>query len=454
MINKVKYEDSGFGKVLEIFQNLFPKNNLKLTLLNTTYLLYVLALLARLIRQLFSAFDYESFSVSEFFINYQGGFVRRGLMGEILFFFAKNFNFDVVWAIKIICLFAFVFVCFFFVKQFLRRGYSLYILPLCFFLGAHMLVHPMWIRKDYLFFCFLIPCIWLYNKNYFSVLFKILFINILSIFIILSHEVYAFFAFPILYVLLFSQFKTKGTFKSLGLSFLCLLPSIFAFVLTILYHGDAQTAQTIWNSWTAILNTEMSRTGDAVEALGWSSVDAFIFHFKLNFLYTDQNIISSLVWLITFPVVYYIATNALFVFRKNDTIFSDQHKTVLSSLLIFQLLCLLPILIGLSCDYIRVIFYWIASSFVVFLIVPLNKVKEIFPTFFVNSVERINQFLSQILYPTKTALVFLMMGIGISGYYCVIEWAYKSTMIYNVLCVLSIPLILIKDFVLSMLNIS
>ena len=453
-MNKTKYKDCRLGKAAEIVRTLFPKNNLKLTLLNITYLLFVLALLARLTRQLFSTFDYESFSVSEFLINYQGGFVRRGLIGEILLFFAKNFNIDVVWTIKIICLLAFVLVCFFFVRQFIRKGYSLYILPLCFFLGAHLLVHPMWVRKDYLFFCCFIPILWAYNKSDLSIYIKILFINILSIFIILNHEVFVFFAFPILYLMLFNQFKTKGTIQSLALSFICLLPSIFAFVLTVLYHGDAQTVQIIWDSWTAILNTEMSRTGDAVEAIGWSSIDAFIFHFKLNFLYTDQNIFSSLVWMITFPVVYYIASNALWVFRKNDIVFSNQHKTVLSSLLIFQLLCLLPILIGLSCDYIRVIFYWIASTFAVFLLTPMHKIKELFPAFFVNCVERINQGLSKILYPTKTALVFLMMFTGISGYYCVMEWIYKSTMIYNVLCVLSMPLIFLKDFVFNMFNLS
>ena len=444
-------QDFSLGKARTIFNNLFPKDNLKLMLWNITFMLFVLSLLARLTTQLFSTFGwYTSPQITEFLINYQGGFVRRGLMGEILLFFAKNLNINVEWTIKIICLLALGWVCFFFVRQFLQKGYSIYILPLCFFLGMGILSY-YWVRKDYLFFCVFIPVLWLYNKENLSVFAKALIVNALLFFIILSHEVIVFFALPVLYVLLFNQFKTKGILQSLVLSFLWLLPSIFAFILTLLYHGDAQTAQTIWNSWTDIIDIEPSIISYTVNTIGWSSVSTFIFHFKVNFLFTDQRILSLLVWVITFPIVYYIATNALFVFRKNDTVFTNQHKTILSSLFIFQLLCLLPVFIALSCDYMRVFFYWITSSFAIFLIIPLNQIGQIFPLFFVHFVERLNNFLSKILYPTKTALVFLMMFIGISRYYCVVEWTYKSTMIFNVLHILSQPLVIIKDLIKAFL---
>ncbi|MDR1682029.1 MAG: hypothetical protein LBS25_01365, partial [Candidatus Symbiothrix sp.] len=197
------------------------KINVKIQALNVLFGLFAILLLYRLFYDFFTPYDYGSHGISSFLINYHGGFVRRGLIGEILFFFAENFNIHVEWTIKIICLLAFVLVSFFFVRQFLKKSYSLYILPLCFFLGGAIL-DGYWVRKDLLFFCFFIPVIWLYNKNNIPVFVKMLFINILAVFIILNHEVFAFFALPVLYLLFFNQFKIKGFLRSSVLSFLFL----------------------------------------------------------------------------------------------------------------------------------------------------------------------------------------------------------------------------------------
>ena len=433
-------------------QTLFDRSNIRQTLLNTAFMLFLLALFVRFIKQFFSTYSYESWYISEFLINYQGGFVRRGLIGEILFFFVKNFTINVEWTIKIISLICFAAVCVFFVRSFLKKGYSLYILPLCFFLGGAILSNN-WIRKDYLCLCCLIPILWLYNKDNLSILVKYLIINVLAVFIILNHEVFAFFALPILFLLLFNQHKSKGTLQSIVLSLLCLLPCILAFLLTLVKHGDNEIAQAIWNSWCTLFNQEISEVKyqSAIGAIGWTSKWALAFHFKKNFLAIDKNILSLLIWCITFPIIYYIATNALLVFRKNENSFTNRHKTALSSILIFQLACLSPVLIALSCDYLRIIFYWTASSFAVFLLIPMNKTEQLFPVVFINFVERTNQLLTNILRPSKTILVFLMMFTGISGFYCVIEMIYKSTMLYNILWVLSLPFILLKYFLLHII---
>ena len=431
-------------------QALFDSSNIKQTFLNTAYMLFLVALLCRLAVKFFTFYGYESWQISEFLINYQGGFVRRGLMGEILFFFVTHFNINIEWTVKIVSLICLVVVCIIFVRAFLKKGYSLYILPMCFFLGG-IIISNNWIRKDYMFFCFLIPILWIYSKQNLSLIVKYVSINALAIFIILSHEVFVFFALPILFLLFFNQNKHKGVFQAITLSFVFLLPSILAFLSTVYFHGNNETAQTIWESWTTCFSYEPSQIGDAVEAIGWTSKNAFLYHFKLNFLYIDREIFSSVVWLITFPVVYYIVTNALLVFRKNEKVFTKEDKTILSSLLIFQLLCLTPVLIVLSCDYIRIVFYWITSSFAVFLLIPKDKIEALFPVFFVNFVERINKFLVNILRPSKTNLVFLMMFIGISGCYCMIESMYKSTMLYNILLILSEPFILLKKIILHLI---
>lgn len=433
--------------ILKKTQTFFDKNNIKQTLLNAAFILFLLSLLYRFTKEIFSTYSYESWQISEYLINYQGGFVRRGLTGEILFFFAKNFNINIEWTIKIFCLICFVAVCIFFVRAFLKKGYSLYILPLCFFLGMGILSN-CWVRKDYLFLCFFIPILWIYGKENLSMIIKFLFINILAIFIILSHEVFAFFALPVLFLLLFNQYKNKGILKSVSVSFLFLFPSIFAFLLTLLYHGNQETAQAIWNSWHIIANQTSSEVDHwnaaAISSLGWTSKWAFEFHFTGNFLAVNKRILSLLIWAITFPVVYYISTNALFAFRKNKTILTNKHKTILSSILIFQLLCLSPVFSLLSWDWIRLFFYWIASSFAIFLIVPTDKIEKLIPSFFAKFINCLNNCLSNILFPRKTTLVLLMLFIGISNYTFILDSAIYNTMIYNILSFSSTILIKLK----------
>lgn len=435
--------------------NIFKRNNAKQILLDSSYILFLLTLLRSFTKQLYTTYRYDSWNISEFLINYQGGFVRRGLTGEILFFIAKNFNVNIEWTIKIICFICLAMVSVFFIRAFLKKGYSLYILPLCFFLGSGIF-SGCWIRKDYFFFCFFIPIIISYSKDHLSLLLKFIVINFLTVFIILSHEVFAFFSIPILILLLYNQYKDKGVFKSITLSLTFLLPSIFAFLTTLYFHGNDKIINAIWNSWASYLSDEPLQfnkyvndhgpSSNAVNALGWSLNDTVVYHIKLNFLAIQDGILSIWIWIITFPVVYYIVTNALMVFRKEEKVFTDRDKINLSSVLLFQLFCLLPVFFILSCDYIRIIFYWISSSFVIFLIIPKDNIAKLFPSVFIRITERINLLLSNLLRPTKTSLVFLMMFIGISQYTWVIDWAYRTTMLYNILWVVSKPIILLKEF--------
>lgn len=51
----------------------------KINTLNAIFLLYLISIIWIFIEQLFfKKYGYESWQISEFMINYQGGFVRRG----------------------------------------------------------------------------------------------------------------------------------------------------------------------------------------------------------------------------------------------------------------------------------------------------------------------------------------------------------------------------------------
>jgi len=414
------------------------------------FLLFLLALVARFIRQLVMHYGLGSWGVSEFLINYQGGFVRRGLMGELLFSFAKFSDINIEVVVKVICCIFYFLLCYFFVRSFLRKGYPLYILPLCFFLGA-FIFSDAWIRKDTMMLCFFIAIVWLYNHRNLSVIIKIVLINTLSVFMILTHEVFVFFSLPILFVLFIYLFKQRHIGISLCLSFLSLLPSVVAFLLAVLKHGDQDTAQIIWNSWQSLYNIDQTNVPfwNSIGAIGWTSLFAAKYHITCNFLQIDNGLWSLFIWLITFPLVYYIATNALVVFKKTASSFTEKDKTNLSIILLFQLFFLIPVFGLLSCDYVRIISYWICSSFTIFLLTPQNIIEKIVPYMIISKIEKLNKYMCNILTPTKEIIFLMILLIGIAEWTFTMEQLYHSSMLYQILWLLSKPFVIFKGIYLQ-----
>jgi hypothetical protein len=431
----------------------FLKNKLQILttnkfLLDLLYILFLIAICRNFIIEMFNDFGLGSYNISEFLINYQGGFVRRGLLGEILFQTRTIVPFDVKWTVKIFCAICFFLICFFFIYQFRRRKYSLYILPLCFFCGA-----IDWIRKDTLMLAFLIALLWIFqNPAKLPIAIKILLINILLSFIILCHEVVAFFSIPIFLLLFINYFKSKGIFKSLIMSILFLCPTIITFLLTITAKGNLEIAQTIWDSWHILLKQELSSVeyNNSIGALFWDTKATLKSHFSELFFTIDWGMLSLFVWIITFHIIYYITVNFLFVFKNKNSTFNAEKRTILSAIFIFQFICLLPLFLGLSKDYIRLFFYLTASTFAIFLLIPFDTLKSLFPNFYLRFVEKLNKRFNNLILPTKTVLIMLMFVVGISDYGFSIYQTVNNSMLAQIINILTIavkPIIeLIKTF--------
>lgn len=103
--------------------------------LNTYFLLFVISLIFSFINSFLIVYPKESIGVSEFLINYQGGFVRRGLLGEILLHLHNNLKLSPYYSIITLSIFSYIGIVIFFVKLFIKNGYTLFILPFVFFLG-------------------------------------------------------------------------------------------------------------------------------------------------------------------------------------------------------------------------------------------------------------------------------------------------------------------------------
>lgn len=222
-----------------------------------------------------------------------------------------------------------------------------------------------------------------------------------------------------------------------------------SFILVSIYKGDENVAAIIWQSWIPYISNDKLIIGHAVDALSWSTIHTLFWHLRYNVFYEDQGVVSILVWFILFPIIYYLATNILLTFKKDESSFTEHDKNRLSNILIFQFVSLMPVFAFLSVDYVRVIFYWIVSSFVIFLLAPKSTLDTLLPAVYIQKIKMFNAFLCYIVKPTRTVLFILILLIGIPPINCDLEAIYKSSIIYHVLWLLSKPLIVLKDILIS-----
>ena len=94
----------------------------------------------------------NDFFSTEFLISYQGGFVRRGLLGEIIYHFYCFTGFDILYIIFTISLIAYLLVLIFFFRYFIKKKLNWWLILSPFLCGF------IWniVRKDYMSFCFII----------------------------------------------------------------------------------------------------------------------------------------------------------------------------------------------------------------------------------------------------------------------------------------------------------
>ena len=81
--------------------------------------LYFALELGEYLRELFSP-DINDFGYSELMINYRDGFVRCGLLGEVIRFFSGATGISVIIVIQTICVGALVFVICYFFRRFYK----------------------------------------------------------------------------------------------------------------------------------------------------------------------------------------------------------------------------------------------------------------------------------------------------------------------------------------------
>ena len=346
--------------------------------------------------------DINSFNYSELLINFQGGFVRRGLLGEIIFQVCSITGLSPLWLIQVICFISFFIVVGFFFHKFYSLKLNWWILTTPFLLGFMV----YFIRKDYLCYCILISMLYCVRGNVNSGirLFVLLCLGILGL---LIHEAFIFFGLPICTLLLLCQ-KGNNTIVKM------IVPVVWVciFLLLCVFKGEESVYNGIINSWQgAFPYLDISPDARAIKALSWTLGYTFDLHTHFNFHSQELGWYTTFIRIIYLFAIYFLITNFFFYF-KGYSRFNEASRTLLSTLFIFSIICLLPMFVFLSCDYGRLYQYAFIAVLSSYLIIPQKYLISAFGDRILGMVERFNRYITFSPNLMKVILVAELFTLG------------------------------------------
>jgi len=364
-------------------------------------LFYIVILILRVFLNIFAKSLSSNLEITDFFINYQGGFVRRGLLGQGLLCLFEN-NIDPITVVLSLSLISFIIIAFYFVINFRKRQYPLFLLLICFLLGNIGTYGLTFMRRDYMILAIFLGILYLYRRLKFSL--WVVICNILVSMVILCYEPFFFFAIPLL--LLISRVKVR----SWTLTTLYFLPSFGVFVFCCLYKGDS-------NAYLSVIDS----TKNIIEAPGLLSflasdtLDVIRTHFFINFCEVKFGIPSILVSLISILSMIYYCLFAIPSFQKDQDAIRFRSDLMLV-LLGICIVCQLPMFMFLSTDYGRICTYCTISSFAILFSVPEKDIENALPTLCLKNAQIIIAYIYNKVNPTKFKITCILLFGGIAAW--------------------------------------
>jgi len=307
-------------------------------------------------------------SYSEILINYPDQFVRRGLLGEIIYLLSQNSG-----SIKIVNNFIFFnFTLFVTLLMYTFRRYDLsykfIFLYFVFPLGIlHMVVFDnFYHRKDLIYLnLFLIMLNLLITHPEKNKELKFIILLFTTVFLGLIHEGLLLLFIPI-YIFFIEKYFFKKKLFYISYKNIFLILNLVLFTISSIFKGNKQLAENIWNSLHISDKRLISENINDFEfngigAIGWSFLE------PLNLFYQVLNSGAIFYWVFSFLLIIYFY-NAVF-FGNDFKLF--QFKVTNSNLINKFYLLYVPILV-VGWDWGRwiMIFFY---SFTFILLESLNK---------------------------------------------------------------------------------
>jgi hypothetical protein len=345
-----------------------------------------------------------AFAPTTWLINYAGGFVRRGLQGEVLYRLHDLLAIEPQYCIAIISIVIFAFLVAYFITRFIKRGCCWWIVPLTFFMGGFEID-----RTDGLALMLMLGAIASYRYANRQMLRWIL-LNIFGVCSILVHEISFLLLVPMSFALTFNKNRSWRT------SFLWLSPMMIAFAGVVCFSGNVETVSGIRDAWRQTLGPYWDNSTFAgISSLGWT-IECVMRDWCNCYLSSRSLGVPDLVWFASsICFVYVLAVNSLSFMRLRLPDVARQQT--IGGILLFQLFMILPMAVVFF-DTSRFIGYWIASSFLWFLTIPETGFSQGLPRQILTCSKVLNALIEMILAKVfkkraAYALLIVMMCLGI-----------------------------------------
>lgn len=319
---------------------------------------------------------YASFSMGDLMINYEGGFVRRGLMGQLLLELYNWHPFplrEMVIALVLISVVSFILLI---VRLYISERWSLVSLSAIPFLGFAIAYYYIF-RRDFIILIAVYGIFYVLSRYWKKATFvRWLCFQSLAVLCILSHEATFFFMIPIMMLVHWYRLKigNEDILSAARSMLLLFMIPFMAMVACVIFKGDADTVAAIWKSWEPCMNKyplpgDITDPSNGINALLWDTLNTFESHFKRNFTTAFW---PAFPFIPSFPFLLLGYFIVYFLVVKMNTVDLNWHplstfdETLMSNVLLLQFIFLLPMFTVLSCDVNRVTTYWIFSSLFAF----------------------------------------------------------------------------------------
>lgn len=362
------------------------------------------------------------------FISYAGGFVRRGLFGEILYHIVHFFGINEQTLIIFICAVAYIFVTISLLYFLYKRKYTWWIVASPFLCGMVFYV----IRKDFILYSLLIISLLLLRRRFGNM--RFIAVVALNIIALLIHEAYIFWGIPVITLSL-------ASLKKKHLSRIFLIGGFCIFLLLSNFKGNEQIAYAIIDRWNGIIDGQRLTHdhASAIMALGWDLKETIKFHFFTNF----HSYEFGWLYLVTRPLygllVFWFLSNIIFSLKRNSP---SQHMSesspiiTLSCILAMEYICMIPMFTILSCDFGRSVQHIAIASYSMFLILGSKSAGECLPKRYLNCILALNRHLNRIVKPRFAIMIILLLTLGEAPFGHSIVWSFNQSPIGSLISAL------------------
>ena len=366
-------------------------------------------------------FGHEDYGITEWLINYQGGFIRRGLPGEILFTIWNKFGLKANILAILLSAFFYIFLLIYLIIK-TKDKFPIELIISSVLMG--MPIFSQWfVRKDILGIIFLIICLKIFDLKL-NKFYSFVTINLVGILALLSHEAFFFYALMQLIFFNYSQKVQKKKYKfyiNFTSSVIFFLPSIMIFIFILYKTGNPEVGRIINDSWRNlwILIEPNHCCVDQVSATFKSLELSLKNEINHNPAYWRHSYLNGLVWILIIFLCYYFLISFKYIKDAN-----------FSNILLFQFLCIFPLFV-VGVDWGRWIFYWTTSS-VIFYLFDFN-LKRVFFFSYLNKISKYIVY-SKIM-TCKNYWILLFFGVPITMHTTLL-WHFTSSPIGKLITII------------------